>query len=91
MTLAGRPQTAGVSRRAMEWMARSAPKASGIDPRSTGLFRKMGAVREAHLRLTFVRGNEVLDEDLWAILKTDWRGVRPVPGHVASAAGGQRW
>jgi RimJ/RimL family protein N-acetyltransferase len=67
-------------------------RASGIDPRSTGLFRKMGAVREAHLRLSFVRGNEVLDDDLWSILKPDWRGVHPGRRRrqVASATGGQR-
>jgi RimJ/RimL family protein N-acetyltransferase len=55
-------------------------RASGIDPRSTGLFRKIGAVREARLRLSFVRGNEVLDDDLWTMLRGDWRGVRPVAG-----------
>jgi RimJ/RimL family protein N-acetyltransferase len=51
-------------------------RASGIDPRSVGLLRKIGAVREAHLRRSFVRGDEVLDDDLWAILEADWRGAR---------------
>lgn len=49
-------------------------RASGIDPRSGGLMRKMGAVREAHLRQSFARGSDVLDDDLWAILEPDWRG-----------------
>ena len=49
-------------------------RASGVDPRSTGLFRKIGAVREARLRRSFVLGSDVLDDDLWAILKSDWRG-----------------
>ncbi len=51
-------------------------RASGIDPRSVGLLRKLGAVREAHLRRSFVRGDEALDDGLWAILKADWRGAR---------------
>jgi len=50
-------------------------RASGIDPSSISLLRKLGAVREAHLRSSFVRGSEVLDDDLWTILKGDWRGA----------------
>jgi len=51
-------------------------RASGIDPRSVGLLRRIGAVREAHLRRSFVRGDEALDDDLWAILEADWRAAR---------------
>jgi RimJ/RimL family protein N-acetyltransferase len=57
-------------------------RASGIDPSSIPLLRKLGAVREAHLRRSFVRGDQVLDDDLWTILKSDWRGA-----HAASLAG----
>jgi RimJ/RimL family protein N-acetyltransferase len=67
-------------------------RASVIDPRSVGLLRKIGAVREARLRRSFVRGDLALDDDLWAILKADWRGVRATPGNrtiheTASAVG----
>jgi len=50
-------------------------RASGIDPSSISLLRKLGAVREAHLRSSFVRGSEVLDDDLWTIIRGDWRGA----------------
>jgi RimJ/RimL family protein N-acetyltransferase len=50
-------------------------RTSGIDPRSIGLIHKTGAVREARLRQSFVRGSEVLDDHLWAILRRDWRGT----------------
>lgn len=48
-------------------------RSSGIDPRSVGLMRKVGAVREARLRQSFVHDGEIRDDDLWAILKSDWR------------------
>jgi RimJ/RimL family protein N-acetyltransferase len=48
-------------------------RASGISEGSIRLLGKLGAVREAHLRQSFVHGGEVLDDDLWAILKSDWR------------------
>ena len=47
-------------------------RASGITPGSIRLLRKLGAVREAHLRKSFAHGSEVVDDDLWAILKSDW-------------------
>jgi RimJ/RimL family protein N-acetyltransferase len=62
-------------------------RASGIDPASITLLRKLGAVREAHLRRSFVRGNEVLDDDLWTILKRDWRGAGAAGQAAAARAG----
>lgn len=61
-------------------------RTSGIDPSSISLLRKMGAVREAHLRRSFVRGSEVLDDDLWTILKGDWRGAVGTAGTRPAAA-----
>ena len=49
-------------------------RASGISEGSIRLLRKLGAVREAHLRQSFAHGGEVVDDDLWAILKSDWHG-----------------
>ena len=49
-------------------------RASGISEGSIRLLRKLGAVREAHLRQSFAHGSEVLDDDLWAIVKSDWHG-----------------
>ncbi|MCU0250392.1 MAG: GNAT family N-acetyltransferase [Vicinamibacterales bacterium] len=49
-------------------------RASRISPGSISLLRKLGAVHEAHLRQSFVHGSEVVDDDLWAILKSDWPG-----------------
>jgi len=51
-------------------------RASGIDPRSVRLLPKIGAVREARLRKSFARGDEVTDDDLWVIVKTDWQASR---------------
>jgi RimJ/RimL family protein N-acetyltransferase len=81
--LAARYRGTGVAVEATELMAafafdalgadRLEARASGIDPRSVGLLRKLGAVHEAHMRRSFIRGEEALDDDLWAILKDDWR------------------
>jgi RimJ/RimL family protein N-acetyltransferase len=49
-------------------------RASRISPGSISLLRKLGAVHEAHLRQSFAHGSEVVDDDLWAILKSDWPG-----------------
>ncbi len=41
--------------------------------RGNGALVKLGAVREATLRQSFVRQGERLDQVLWAILRDDWR------------------
>lgn len=41
--------------------------------RGNGALVKLGAVREATLRESFVRQGERLDQVLWAILRDDWR------------------
>jgi RimJ/RimL family protein N-acetyltransferase len=55
-------------------------RASGISPGSIALLRKLGAVCEAHLRQSFAHGSEVVDDDLWAIIESDWRGPRTFSG-----------
>jgi ribosomal-protein-alanine N-acetyltransferase len=40
--------------------------------RGNGALRKIGAVAEAVLRQSFIRNGEALDQQLWAILATDW-------------------
>jgi ribosomal-protein-alanine N-acetyltransferase len=40
--------------------------------RGNGALRKVGAVPEAVLRQSFTRNGERLDQQLWAILATDW-------------------
>jgi [ribosomal protein S5]-alanine N-acetyltransferase len=48
--------------------------------RGNGALRKLGAVREAVLRQTFVRHGERLDQALWAILRETWWLARTVVG-----------
>ena len=55
-------------------------RASGLSPGSFSLLRRLGAVHEAHLRQSFAHGSEVVDDDLWAMLKRDWPGRHPVSG-----------
>jgi RimJ/RimL family protein N-acetyltransferase len=40
--------------------------------RANGAMRKLGAVQEGVLRRSIRRGNEYLDQVLWAVLKEDW-------------------
>jgi RimJ/RimL family protein N-acetyltransferase len=44
--------------------------------RGNGALRKMGATCEGELRQSFLRNGEYLDQHLWSILDTDWRGMR---------------
>ena len=43
--------------------------------RGNGALRKLGAVQEGVLRRSFLRDGEYLDQVLWAILESDWRGA----------------
>ena len=40
--------------------------------RANGALRKIGAVQEGILRRSLRRGDEYLDQVLWAVLKDDW-------------------
>ena len=46
--------------------------------RGNGALRKVGAVREAVLRNSFLRSGEYLDQALWTILDEDWRAQQAV-------------
>jgi RimJ/RimL family protein N-acetyltransferase len=61
-------------------------RASGISPGSIALLRKLGAVREAHLRQSFAHGSEVVDDDLWAIIESDGHGPQTVSGARSGCA-----
>ena len=51
--------------------------------RGNGALRKIGAVREAILRKSFLRNGEWVDQALYAILEDDWRATVPPPITVA--------
>jgi ribosomal-protein-alanine N-acetyltransferase len=44
--------------------------------RGNSALRKMGAVQECRLRNSFLKNGEYLDQVLYAMLDTDWRGSR---------------
>ena len=44
--------------------------------RGNGALRKMGAVREAILRQSFLRNGRYFDQVLYSILKDDWHAAR---------------
>jgi RimJ/RimL family protein N-acetyltransferase len=44
--------------------------------RGNGALRKIGATCEGVLRRSFLRNGEYLDQHLWSILDSDWRGLR---------------
>ena len=46
--------------------------------RGNGALRKLGAVQEGILRRSFLRNGKYLDQVLWTILDSDWRGSRVV-------------
>jgi ribosomal-protein-alanine N-acetyltransferase len=48
--------------------------------RGNGALRKIGAVREAILRQSFLRGGRYLDQVLYSILQDDWRASREYVG-----------
>lgn len=45
--------------------------------RGNGALAKVGAVREAVLRQSFLRHGQAYDQHLWAILADDWTATRP--------------
>jgi [ribosomal protein S5]-alanine N-acetyltransferase len=62
-------------------------RASVQNGRGNGALRKMGAVREAILRQSFLRNGRYVDQVLYSILKDDWRAAREyaqqlLPQHV---------
>ena len=52
--------------------------------RGNGALRKLGAVKEAILRKSFLRGGKYLDQALWSIVSDDWFRSKAVWGAKAS-------
>jgi ribosomal-protein-alanine N-acetyltransferase len=46
--------------------------------RGNGALQKLGAVQECRLRKSFYKNGEYLDQVLYAMLDTDWRGSRSI-------------
>jgi RimJ/RimL family protein N-acetyltransferase len=61
-------------------------RASIQNGRGNGALRKMGAVKEAVLRKSFLRNGEQVDQVLYAILEDEWRATTrpPIIASVAS-------
>ena len=55
-------------------------RAAVVNGRGTGALAKVGAVREAVLRKSFLRRGEYLDQALWTILADDWMDAKAVWG-----------
>ena len=55
-------------------------RAALVNGRGNGALAKIGAVREAVLRKSFLRRGEYLDQALWSILREDWRQSKAVWG-----------
>lgn len=60
-------------------VSRLEARASVQNGRGNGALRKIGAVREAILRKSFLRNGELVDQLLYAILEDEWRATRRRP------------
>lgn len=61
-------------------------RASVLNGRGNGALTKLGAVREATLRRSFLRDGVYHDQVLWAILEDDWRQSKAVWGKAVWGA-----
>ena len=48
--------------------------------RGNGALGKLGAIREAVLRRSFLKAGEYLDQNLWTIVREDWKRAKAVWG-----------
>ena len=55
-------------------------RAAVANGRGNGALSKLGAVREAILRRSFLRGGKYFDQALWSIVREDWRRAKAVWG-----------
>jgi RimJ/RimL family protein N-acetyltransferase len=55
-------------------------RAAVLNGRGNAALAKVGAVREALLRKSFLRRGEYMDQALWSILREDWRQSKAVWG-----------
>jgi RimJ/RimL family protein N-acetyltransferase len=58
-------------------------RAAVTNGRGNGALRKLGAVKEAILRKSFVRNGLPVDQALYAILQDEWRATLQLPALVA--------
>jgi RimJ/RimL family protein N-acetyltransferase len=59
-------------------------RAAVLNGRGNSALRKIGALKEGILRKSLLRGGQYLDQVLYAILDSDWRGAR-TPMTIASS------
>jgi [ribosomal protein S5]-alanine N-acetyltransferase len=57
-------------------------RAAIANGRGNGALAKIGAVKEAVLRQSFLRNGEHVDQALWSIVKEDWRQAKAVWGSI---------
>jgi RimJ/RimL family protein N-acetyltransferase len=57
-------------------------RAAVVNSRGNGALAKIGAVKEAVLRQSFLRNGEYLDQALWSIVREDWRQAKAVWGSI---------
>jgi ribosomal-protein-alanine N-acetyltransferase len=55
-------------------------RAAVVNGRGNGALAKLGAVREATLRRSFLRYGRSFDQALWSIVRQDWRRAKAVWG-----------
>jgi ribosomal-protein-alanine N-acetyltransferase len=55
-------------------------RAAVANGRGNGALSKLGAVREATLRRSFLRNGRFFDQALWSIVREDWRKAKAVWG-----------
>jgi ribosomal-protein-alanine N-acetyltransferase len=55
-------------------------RAAVANGRGNGALAKLGAVREATLRRSFLRNGRFFDQALWSIVREDWRRAKAVWG-----------
>jgi RimJ/RimL family protein N-acetyltransferase len=60
-------------------------RAAVANGRGNGALAKIGAVKEAILRRSFLRGGRYYDQSLWSIVREDWRQAKAVWGAAGSA------
>ena len=59
-------------------------RAAVANGRGNGALAKIGAVKEAILRRSFLRGGRHYDQALWSIVREDWRQAKAVWGAAGS-------
>ena len=57
-------------------------RAAVANGRGNGALAKVGAVKEAVLRQSFLRNGEYIDQALWSIVREDWHQAKAVWGSI---------